>query len=146
MSRKYQRINIQREYRAAKAGKKTGRAAGKTGREAVEKVSAASEKAVTYVGKKKPLLAILLLGGMLVFIIQGLSACAPLLEAGITALTMGTYPAEEADVWAAEQYYAELEWELQDEMQRYELYHPGYDAYEVDAQEIWHDPYAPYSL
>ena len=146
MSRIYQRKNIQKDYRAAKAGKKTGKAAGKTGREAMEKVSAASEKAVAYVGKKKHILVILLLGGMLVFIIQGLSACAPLLEAGITALTMGTYPAEEADVWAAEQYYAELEWELQDEMQRYELYHPGYDAYEVDAQEIWHDPYALIAL
>ena len=146
ISRKYQRINIQREYRAAKAGKKTGKAAGKTGREAVEKVSAASEKAVAYVGKKKPLLAILLLGGMLVFIIQGLSACSPLLEAGMGALTLGTYPAEEADVWQAEQYYVDLEWELQDEMQRYELYHPGYDEYIVDAQEIWHDPYALIAL
>ena len=146
ISRKYQRKNIQKDYRAAKAGKKTGKAAGKTGKQAAEKTASASEKAVEYVGKKKHLLVILLLGGMLIFIIQGLSACSPLLEAGMGALTLGTYPAEEADVWAAEQYYAELEWELQDEMQRYELYHPGYDEYVVDAQEIWHDPYALIAL
>lgn len=146
MSRKYQRKNIQKDYRAAKAGKKTGKAAEKTGKQAAEKTASASEKAVEYMGKKKHLLVILLLGGMLVFIIQGLSACSPLLEAGIGALTLGTYPADEADVWQAEQYYAELEWELQDEMQRYELYHPGYDEYVVDAQEIWHDPYALIAL
>ena len=146
MSRKYQRKNIQKDYRAAKAGKKTGKAAGKTGKQAAEKTASVSEKAVEYVGKKKHLLVILLLGGMLIFIIQGLSACSPLLEAGMGALTLGTYPAEEADVWQAEQYYVDLEWELQDEMQRYELYHPGYDEYIVDAQEIWHDPYALIAL
>lgn len=146
MSRKYQRKNIQKDYRAAKAGKKTGKAASKTGKQAAEKTASASEKAVEYVGKKKHLLVILLLGGMLIFIIQGLSACSPLLEAGMGALTLGTYPAEEADVWQAEQYYVDLEWELQDEMQRYELYHPGYDEYVVDVQEIWHDPYALIAL
>ena len=26
-------------------------------------------------------------------------------------------------------------------MDHYERYHPGYDEYHVDAQEIWHDPY-----
>lgn len=146
ISRKYQRKNIQKDYRAAKAGKETSKAAGKTGKEAAEKTASISEKTVEYVGKKKQLLVLLLLGGMLIFIIQGLSACAPLLEAGIRALTLGTYPAEEADVWQAEQYYADLEWQLQDEMQRYELYHPGYDEYVVDAQEIWHDPYALIAL
>ena len=88
ISRKYQRKNIQKDYRAAKAGKKTGKAAGKTGKQAAEKTASASEKAVEYVGKKKHLLVILLLGGMLVFIIQGLSACSPLLEACMGALTV----------------------------------------------------------
>ena len=146
MSHRYQRMNIQKDYHAAKAGKATSSAAGKTGQTVLKRASSATEKAVGYVGKKKHLLVILLLGGMLIFIIQGLSACSPLLEAGMGALTLGTYPAEEADVWQAEQYYVDLEWELQDEMQRYELYHPGYDEYIVDAQEIWHDPYALIAL
>ena len=146
MSHRYQRMNIQKDYHAAKAGKATGSAAGKTVQTAVKRTSSAAEKTMEYIGKKKHLTALLALGFLLIFTVQGLSACAPLLQAGITALTMGTYPAEEADVWAAEQYYAEMEWELQDEMQRYGLYHPGYDAYEVDAQEIWHDPYALIAL
>lgn len=146
VSRQYQRKNIQKDYHAAKSSKKTGQAVSKTGKEAVEKAASVSDKAMEYVGRKKHLLAILLLGGMLAFIIQGLSACSPFLEAGIMALTMGTYPAEEVDIRAAEQYYTKLEKQLWDEMQRYELYHPGYDEYVVDAQEIWHDPYALIAL
>lgn len=42
---------------------------------------------------------------------------------------------------AAERAYAAKERELQDEMERYEQYHPGYDEYHVEAAEIWHDPY-----
>ena len=54
---------------------------------------------------------------------------------------IGTYPAEDDDVLAAERAYAAKERELQDEMERYEQYHPGYDEYHVEAAEIWHDPY-----
>ena len=146
LSRQHQKKNIQRDYHAAKSGKKAGQTAGKTGREAAQKASSATEKVMEYAGNHKYLLVILLLGGVLLFGVQGLSGSAPLLEAGFTALSISTYPAEEADVWAAEQYYAELEWELQDEMQRYALYHPGYDEYVVDVQEIWHDPYALIAL
>lgn len=55
---------------------------------------------------------------------------------------MGTYPAEEADVLAAERAYCEMEKELEDELDHYEARHPGCDEYNVKAQEIWHDPYA----
>ena len=41
----------------------------------------------------------------------------------------------------AEQAYLAKEKALKDEMDHYERYHPGYDEYHVDADEIWHDPY-----
>jgi len=31
-------------------------------------------------------------------------------------------------------------------MEDYERYHPGYDEYIVDADDIWHDPYALIAL
>ena len=34
-----------------------------------------------------------------------------------------------------------MERELKDELDQYERYHPGYDDYIVEADEIWHDPY-----
>ncbi len=145
-SKQYQRASIRKEYRAAKAGKKTSAAAGKTARQATEKVSSATEKAVEYVSRKKHLILLLLLGGLLLFVVQGISACAPLMQAVMTSVTAGTYPAEESEIRAAELYYSSKEWDLRDELDNYAWYHPEIDEYTIDAQEIWHDPYALIAL
>ena len=50
----------------------------------------------------------------------GLSSFMPLGEAISHAFVMGTYPAEEADVLAAERAYCEMEKELEDELDHYE--------------------------
>lgn len=146
MSKQYQRASIKNEYRASKAGKKSGKAAGKATRGAAEKASSVSEKAVEYVSRRKHYILLLLLGGMLLLIMQGVAACAPLLQAGMMSATAGTYPAKEEDIYAAEQYYANKENRLRDEMENYAAYHPEYDECIVEAQEIWHDPYALISL
>ncbi|MBR7058040.1 MAG: C40 family peptidase [Stomatobaculum sp.] len=80
--------------------------------------------------------------GLLIFSVQAISALVPVLESGLSAITAGTYPAEEADVRAAERAYAAKERDLQNELNHYERYHPGYDEYIIEADEIWHDPYA----
>jgi cell wall-associated NlpC family hydrolase len=144
--KQYQRASIKKEYRAVKAGKKSSAAAGKTARQATEKVSSASEKVVEYVSKKKHLILLLLLGGLLLFVVQGISACAPLMQAVMTSVTAGTYPAEESEIRAAELYYSSKEWDLQDELDNYAWYHPEIDEYTIEAQEIWHDPYALIAL
>lgn len=79
---------------------------------------------------------------LLLFMTGGLSSFMPLGEAVSHAFIMGTYPAEEADVLAAERAYCEMEKELEDELDHYEARHPGCDEYNIKAQEIWHDPYA----
>lgn len=145
-SKQYQRTSIKKEYRAARAGKKSSAAAGKTARQATEKVGSASEKVVEYVSRKKHLILLLLLGGLLLFVVQGISACAPLMQAVMTSVTAGTYPAEESEIRAAELYYSSKEWDLQDELDNYAWYHPEIDEYTIEAQEIWHDPYALIAL
>ena len=65
----------------------------------------------------------------------------PLAQSVLESVVIGTYPAEEEDVRAAERVYAEKERQLKDEMDHYERYHPGYDEYHVEADEIWHNPY-----
>ena len=145
MSRMYQRKNIQKDYRAAKAGKKTGKAAGKTGKQAAEKTASFSEKAMESIGKKKHLLLILLLGGLIIFLGAGLSSCGVIVGAGMSSAS-GSYPAEEADILNAEAYYSGLESQLSEEMNHYDQYHPGYDEYVITAQKIWHDPYALISI
>ena len=86
-------------------------------------------------------LLIMLLCAMLLILMGSLQSCTPLAQSVLESLIIGTYPATEDDVRAAERAYAAKERELQDEMDRYEQYHPGYDEYNVDADEIWHDPY-----
>lgn len=79
---------------------------------------------------------------LLLFMTSGMSSLMPIGEAISHAFIMGTYPAEEADVLAAERAYCEMEKELEDELNHYEARHPGYDEYHIKAQEIWHDSYA----
>ena len=139
MSKTYQKKDIQKGYRSAKSGKKAGN---KTARKAASETREWTEKTAQFVVKHRRGFVLLLLGAMLVFIIQGISACSPIVESGLQALVIGTYPATEDDVRAAERVYANKEKELKDEMDHYERYHPGYDHYDVEYQEIWHDPYA----
>ena len=107
----------------------------------MEKSGEAAGKVVETVRKHPSIVLILALGAMLLFVITGLQSCSPLVQSVLESVVIGTYPADEADVKAAERAYLEKERALQDEMNYYERYHPGYDEYHVEADEIWHDPY-----
>ena len=129
LSRLYQRQRIKREYIAAKAGHSaslSGNAASKAVRRRLK----------PFAGKKKHVYLVLALVAMLGFLLNAMSSCAPLLEAGMQAFVMGTYPAEEADIKAVERAYQQMERELQDEMAHYESRHSGHDEYVVQAQDI----------
>lgn len=143
ISRAWQKRKIKKDYVAARYSKKTASSAAyKSGKKAAKESEKNTRRVVSFVSRHKGAVIVLALGALLVFFVQGLSSLVPLMESGLSAITAGTYPAEEADVRAAERIYAQKERELKDEMDHYERYHPGYDAYVVDAQEIWHDPYA----
>ena len=142
LSRWQQKRAIRKEYAALKAAGVSPGGAGQT----------AAGKAVRRTGNVTGRLAevfqshpsswlILLLCAMLLILMGGLQSCTPLAQSVLESLVIGTYPATEDDVRAAERVYAEMERALQDEMDHYEQVHPGYDEYHVDADEIWHDPY-----
>ena len=144
LSRWQQKRAIRKEYAAMKAA---GNAVGDA-----EKSAAATSKTVRGAGNVAGRMAevfqshpssrlIILLCAMLLILMGSLQSCTPLAQSVLESLIIGTYPATEDDVRAAERAYAAKERELQDEMDRYEQYHPGYDEYHVDADEIWHDPY-----
>lgn len=144
LSRWQQKRAIRKEYAAMKAA---GNAVGDA-----EKSAAATSKTVRGAGDIAERVAevfqshpsfrlIILLCAMLLILMGSLQSCTPLAQSVLESLIIGTYPATEDDVRAAERAYAAKERELQDEMDRYEQYHPGYDEYHVDADEIWHDPY-----
>ena len=83
---------------------------------------------------------------LLALLINGLSSCTPLLQGGLQALVIATYPAEDEDILAAERYYKGLEDELQQKIDRYAEEHPQYDEFQYDLARIWHDPHALISL
>ena len=90
------------------------------------------------------------LGGLLFFmmamLMNGLSACTPLMQAGLEAIVIATYPAEDQDILAAERKYKEMEEELQHTIDRYGSDHPQYDEFIYEIDDIWHDPHALISL
>lgn len=79
---------------------------------------------------------------LLAFVMNTVSACAPLTQTVLDSIVLGTYPATEEDVRAAEVAYAAKEKELKEEIDHYQQRHPGYDEYRITAADIWHDPYA----
>lgn len=144
VSRWQQKRAIRRQYAVIKAGRHTA-GAQQTARgaaQAVEDGASAIRKAVTTPRSKRHVLLFTMLGAMLLFAINSLSACMPIAESIVNSFVIGTYPAEEADVLAAERAYAQMERDLQNELDHYDTVHPGYDEYIIHAQEIWHDPYA----
>ena len=144
LSRWQQKRAIRREYAAVRAGKstvnRTGQAA-RTAEKAVERAGDATEKAGAFLSKHPKALILIALAGILLAVMSSLQSCTPLAQSILESLVIGTYPATEDDVRAAERAYTGMERELQNELDHYEQYHPGYDEYIVEADEIWHDPY-----
>ena len=103
----------------------------------------ASAKRMTTVVRPKSRSALLLgIALLLAFVMNTISACAPLTQTVLDSIVLGTYPATEEDVRAAEATYAAKEKELKEEIDHYQQRHPGYDEYRITAADIWHDPYA----
>lgn len=85
-----------------------------------------------------PVIALIL---MFVFLLSSLSSCTPISQSVMQLMVIGNYPADEADVLAAENAYLAMEDALREEMDRYTQLYPGYDEYTFDLDDIWHDPY-----
>lgn len=139
-----QKRAIRKEYAAVKAAGNTVGDAGKSAAATGKTVRGAGDvtgRMAEFFQSHPSSLLIILLCAMLLILMGSLQSCTPLAQSVLESLIIGTYPATEDDVRAAERAYAAKERELQDEMDHYEQYHPGYDEYHVDADEIWHDPY-----
>ena len=144
LSRWQQKRAIRREYAAVRAGKSTvnrTEQAARTAEKVVERAGGAAEKAGTFLSRHPKALILIALAGILLAVMSSLQSCTPLAQSILESLVIGTYPATEDDVCAAERVYAGMERDLKDELDHYEQYHPGYDEYIMEADEIWHDPY-----
>lgn len=139
-----------RQKRAIRRMYMTGQAAGKTARSAAQAGGAVARakrgvKALVARSRKTYLLAGALVA-LLAFVMNGLSSCAPLVQSAMQSLVIAAYPAGDEDLLAAERYYANLEKELQNELNHYASHHPGFDEYRIEADDIWHDPHVLMAL
>lgn len=144
ISRWRQKQAIRKSYLASKAA---GGAAQQTAATVRDTVGKAKQGAKVIFTRNKRTAA---LGGalflMMAMIMNGLSSCTPLVQGGLQAVVIATYPAEDADILAAERYYKGLENELQQTIDRYPADHPQYDEFQYELDDIWHDPHALISL
>ena len=139
-----------RQKRAIRRMYMTGQAAGETARSAAQAGGAVARakrgvKALVARSRKTYLLAGALVA-LLAFVMNGLSSCAPLVQSAVQSLVIAAYPAGDEDLLAAERYYANLEKELQNELNHYASHHPGFDEYRIEADDIWHDPHVLMAL
>ncbi len=86
------------------------------------------------------------IGLLLVMLLGSLQSCSSMFGGGVSNIMASSYLSEDADMLAAEAAYAEMEAELQNELDHYESLHPGYDEYRFDLDEIGHDPYVLISI
>lgn len=139
-SRWQQKRAIKKEYAATKAGGGTVRASEVTAK-AAKRAAEDTKKASEWIAEHKKgfliALAILLVA---LFLLNIASSCSVLVEGGVTALGVSTYPSEDSDMLAAEAQYCAMEAELQSKLDNYEATH-DYDEYHFDLDEIGHDPY-----
>lgn len=150
LSRLRQKQAIKKQYAAAKRAGQTAGTAGKTAGNTAKAAKTAAQKGGQATGflwrHKKGSLIVIALFLIVCLLLNSLSSCSILLQGGLSGLAGSTYPAKDSDMLGAEDAYAEMEADLQYELDHYESLHSGYDEYHYDLNEIKHDPYVLVSI
>jgi len=146
MNKHYQKQNIKKEYAAARrAGSQTTSTATKnTGKKVGEK---AADKVKEFIANNKKVFIWIGIGLMiLVLLAAGISSCTAMFSSTGSAIITSSYLSEDEAMLGAEAQYLQMEAELQDKLDNFESYYPGYDEYNFDLDDIEHDPYVLISI
>jgi len=146
MNKHYQKQNIKKEYAAArKTGSQTASTATKkTGKKTREK---AADKVKEFFAKNKKVFLWIGVGAMvLVLLAAGISSCTAMFTSTGSSVIASSYLSEDEAMLGAEEQYLQMEAELQDKLDNFESYYPGYDEYNFDLDDIEHDPYVLISI
>lgn len=150
ISRWQQKQAIKKQYAAAKHAGQTGGTAAKAAENtaaAAKKVTEETKKAGEFIWRHKKGFGIAIAFFLiLAMLLNSLSSCSVLFQSTLSSVTATTYPSKDEDMLGAEAAYAQMEADLQYELDHYETLHPGYDEYNYELDEIIHDPYVLVSL
>ena len=146
ISRQQQKRAIARKYAAAKR-ERTQKAASTAGRRAAKAAERAKKETIDFVRRHRK--GVLLIGAFAFVVMMCsslLTSCSMFFQGGTSAITSATtYPSEDADMLAAEAWYAAKEAELQAYLDTYEDTH-AYNEYHYELDDIEHDPYVLISI
>ena len=133
-----QKQRIKKQYQKAKRAEQTAKAAKKT----AQNTERATRRFVAFVWRHKIVFGVILIIALLVaWLGTVLSSCSVMLTTGTNSIMVSSYFAEDADIYAAEEYYTGLEQDLQSRINRIESDYPGYDEYKYNMAQVGHNPY-----
>ena len=133
-----QKQRIKKQYQKAKQAEQTAKAAKKT----AQNTERATRRFVAFVWRHKIVFGVILIIALLVaWLGTILSSCSVMLTTGTNSIMVSSYFAEDADIYAAEEYYTGLELDLQSRINRIESDYPGYDEYKYSMAQVGHNPY-----
>lgn len=133
-----QKQRIKKQYQKAKRAEQTAKQAKK----AAQNTRAVTSRIASFVWRHKATIGIIL-AIFLMFMWLGsvLSSCSIMGTMGANSLMVSSYFAEDEDIYAAEEYYAGLEQNLQSRINNIESEYSGYDEYNYNVVGIGHNPY-----
>ena len=144
-SRFYQKREIKKGYATAKQGKSVSAAAGPSAKQA-EKAAKETKSAAAvvreYVSEHAHLL--LVCGALLLLVLTiagAFESCGLLLQGGANVVLGTSYTANEEDIQGVESDYNALEAALQARISNIRSTHPGYDEYNINVDQVGHNPY-----
>lgn len=149
-SRWRQKQEIKKEYAAMKAGKSEAQAAYRTGSTVTSRVKKEFEdltaKAFQFVTEHSNIIILILAAALLLLVISGmLSSCTAMLGGSGNAVIGTSYTAEDDDILGAEADYRAMEDELRRQIREMQE-DDDYDGYELNVDEIGHNPWELASL
>lgn len=133
-----QKQRIKKQYQKAKQAEQSAKAAKKT----AQNTERALRRFAAFVWRHKAVFGVILAIVLLVaWLGTVLSSCSVMVSTGANSIMVSSYFAEDADIYAAENYYVSLEQNLQSKINRIERDYPGYDEYKYNMAQIGHNPY-----
>lgn len=133
-----QKQRIKKQYQKVKQAEQSAKAAKKT----AQNTERALRRFAAFVWRHKAVFGIILAIVLLIaWLGTVLSSCSVMLTTGANSIMVSSYFADDADIYAAENYYVSLEQDLQSKINRIERDYPGYDEYKYSMAQIGHNPY-----
>lgn len=148
VSRYMQKQRIKRNY--AKQVRKTEqntKKAVQTAKSAAVRTKEAVKQAAAFVKSNWKVILVVVGIAMIVFLlVGGISSCTMMFGSGTGSIMGSSYLSEDEDIFGAENAYLSMEAGKRQVLDNIRSYYPGYDEYNISADQIEHDPYILISI